>query len=204
MAATLDTQIEKLEKAIENATDSIVRDALQAQLKSVKKKVQSKAGRSIRLSDGVTAKIGDTVYVPGRAYFPVTWSEPTRAAYLAYDDLAPGARIISAIDPTGERLCTSNFAHPSSPSYTTVNIYGSHGNIYTSTPEAAIESMMLAQERAVQNAEAKLRQSQIELSKQKQLHDIIKQYQQNPKNEALKSVKFVSPFADEDDLEETA
>ena len=64
MAAALQEQLDSLERKRDEIKDYTIREAVDAQITTLRKKILAKAGRSSVTADGVTVKVGDKVYAP--------------------------------------------------------------------------------------------------------------------------------------------
>ena len=147
--ATIDSQIEEVEKLITKADNKIVRDALQLQLSALKKKQTGTKNRKAKTRDNVLVGVNEKVF---------GYDSPR--TYSGYgSDNKVGAKIyertITAVSTKGDQFAFST------QSYGRHSYYGSNG--YFSTQLAAAEAckddvleQIKRQEESVKDAESVL------------------------------------------------
>ena len=148
--ATIDSQIEEVEKLITKADNKIVRDALQLQLSALKKKQTGTKNRKAKTRDNVLVGVNEKVF---------GYDSPR--TYSGYgSDNKVGAKIyertITAVSTKGDQFAFSTQSYGRRHSY-----YGSNG--YFSTQLAAAEAckddvleQIKRQEESVKDAESVL------------------------------------------------
>lgn len=107
MAQSHQIQLEQLERALKDERSGIVRDALQAQIDTIKRKLNAKGNRKATLSDG-TVGVGDKVYTISEVRYGKTEYPFKRRT------ITPGQikeHTVKAINPKGDELSVSEPYH---------------------------------------------------------------------------------------------
>ena len=150
--ATIDSQIEEVEKLITKADNKIVRDALQLQLSALKKKQTGTKNRKAKTRDNVLVGVNEKVFGYDS---PRTYSGYGNGDKVRYCPAEINARTITAVSTKGDQFAFST------QSYGRHSYYGSNG--YFSTQLAAAEAckddvleQIKRQEESVKDAESVL------------------------------------------------
>lgn len=150
--ATIDSQIEEVEKLITKADNKIVRDALQLQLSALKKKQTGTKNRKAKTRDNVLVGVNEKVFGYDS---PRTYSGYGNGGKVGYYPAKIYERTITAVSTKGDQFAFGT------PSYGRHSYYGSNG--YFSTQLAAAEAckddvlkQIKHQEETVKDAESVL------------------------------------------------
>lgn len=150
--ATIDSQIEEVEKLITKADNKIVRDALQLQLSALKKKQTGTKNRKAKTRDNVLVGVNEKVFGYDS---PRTYSGYGNGGKVGYYPAKIYERTITAVSTKGDQFAFGT------PSYGRYSYYGSNG--YFSTQLAAAEAckddvleQIKRQEETVKDAESVL------------------------------------------------
>ena len=150
--ATIESQIEAVEKLITKTDNKIVRDALQLQLSALKKKQTGTKNRKAKTRDNVLVGVNEKVFGYDS---PRTYSGYGNGDKVRYCPAEINARTITAVSTKGDQFAFST------QSYGRHSYYGSNG--YFSTQLAAAEAckddvleQIKRQEETVKDAESVL------------------------------------------------